>query len=194
LLHVANLNVVKDQDTLLSAFAQVAGRLGGDVTLDCVGADARAGAVQARAQALGLGDRIRFHGLLPPDRLAPFYRAAHLLVLSSRYESQGVVVLEAGAAGLPTVGTAVGLLPTLAPRAAQCVPPGQPGALAGAICDLLADDPRRQAMGAAAQEFARAHDGAATARAFEEIYRRLAAGRATPVASASGASASTQRS
>jgi glycosyltransferase involved in cell wall biosynthesis len=89
------------------------------VVLDCVGADARAGAVQARAQALGLGDRIRFHGLLPPPLLAPFYRSAHLLVLSSRYESQGVVVLEAGAAGLPTVGTAVGLLPTLAPRAAK---------------------------------------------------------------------------
>ena len=188
LLHVANLNVVKDQDTLLSAFAEVAGRLG-EVSLDCVGADARAGAVQARAQALGLGDRIRFHGLLPPARLAPFYRAAHLLVLSSRYESQGVVVLEAGAAGLPTVGTAVGLLPTLAPRAAQCVPPGQAGALARAICDVLADDQRRQAMGAAAQEFARAHDCAATARAFEEIYRRLSGRRA---ASASGASAPRQ--
>jgi glycosyltransferase involved in cell wall biosynthesis len=161
------------------------------VILDCVGADARAGAVQTRAQALGLGDRIRFHGLVPPALLAPFYRAAHLLVLSSRYESQGVVVLEAGAAGLPTVGTAVGLLPTLAPRAAQCVPAGQPEALARAICDLLADEPRRQQMGAAAQEFARAHDCAATARAFEEIYGRLAGRRA---ASASGARASRHRS
>jgi glycosyltransferase involved in cell wall biosynthesis len=193
LLHVANLNVVKDQDTLLSAFAEVADRLG-DVILDCVGADALAGAVQARAQALGLGERIRFHGLLPTAQLAPFYRAAHLLVMSSRYESQGVVVLEAGAAGLPTVGTAVGLLPTLAPQAAQCVPPGQPAALARAICEVLADDRRRQAMGAAAQAFARAHDGAATARAFEEIYGRLAGRRAAPVASASGASASRQRS
>ena len=191
LLHVANLNVVKDQQTLLSAFAEVADRMG-EVILDCVGADALAGDAQARARALGLGDRVRFHGLLPPSQLAPFYRAAHLHVLSSRYESQGVVVLEAGAAGLPTVGTAVGLLPTLAPRAARCVPPAQPAALARAICDLLADEPRRQAMGAAAQEFARANDCVATTRAFEEIYGRLA--RAPRAVSASGASASRHRS
>jgi glycosyltransferase involved in cell wall biosynthesis len=189
LLHVANLNVVKDQQTLLSAFAQVASRMG-DVVLDCVGADALGGGVQTRARELGLGDRVRFHGLLPPEQLVSFYRGAHLLVLSSRYESQGVVVLEAGAAGLPTVGTAVGLLPTLAPRAAWCVPAGQPVTLARAICDLLGDEPRRQAMGAAAQEFARIHDCAATARAFEKIYARLA----SEGISDSGVSAWRQRS
>lgn len=169
LLNVANLNPVKDQNTLLNALAKVIVRFG-DVSLDCVGLDALGGKVQARARALGLEERVRFHGFLPPDDLVGFYQNAHLNVLSSRYESQGVVVLEAAAAGLPTVGTAVGIVPTLSPEAALSVRPGDDTALAEAICALLADEARRQQMGAAAQQYARAHDVRWTARAFEEVY------------------------
>jgi glycosyltransferase involved in cell wall biosynthesis len=170
LLHVANLNLVKDQNTLLTALGLVVSRLG-DVSLDCIGEDALGGRVQTQARGMGLDARVRFHGPLPPDELVQFYRSSHLHVLSSRYESQGVVVLEAAAAGLPTVGTAVGLLPTLSPDAASCVPTGDPSALARSICALLTDETRRQAMGVAAQNFARAHDVVWTARAFEQTYR-----------------------
>ncbi|HXJ20296.1 MAG TPA: glycosyltransferase family 4 protein [Polyangia bacterium] len=172
LLHVANLNRVKDQTTLLAALRRVVDRLG-DARLDCVGEDALAGGVQRQAHALGLGERIAFHGFLPQDQLAAFYRQAHLHVLASRHESQGVVVLEAAAAGLPTVGTRVGLLDTLAPAAACAVPVGDAAALADAICALLGDPGAREAMGAAAQRFAQAHDVGWTAGAFEEIYSHL---------------------
>jgi len=177
LLHVASLNLVKDQDTLLRAFARVVSELG-EVTLDCVGQDALGGRVQSLAEALGLGGRVRFHGFLPPEQLAPLYRSAHVHVLSSRYESQGVVVLEAAAAGVPSVGTAVGLLPTLAPVAASIVAPGDAAGLARAIDALLLDEGARHAMGTAAQQFARAHDVVWTARAFEAIYAELLAARA----------------
>jgi glycosyltransferase involved in cell wall biosynthesis len=106
------------------------------------------------------------------------YRAAHLHIVSSRYESQCVAVLEAAAAGVPTVGTAVGILPALAPGAALAVAPGDADALADGVCRLLADQARRAAMGARAQAFARAHDARFTAAAFEAIYRRVAAPRA----------------
>jgi glycosyltransferase involved in cell wall biosynthesis len=142
----------------------------GEVTLDCIGEDTLRGDVQSRAQRAGLGAHVRFRGFVPPEELAPLYRSAHLHVVSSRYESQGVAVLEAAAAGLPTVGTAVGLLPSLAPRAACCVAPGDAPGLARAICALLEDGARREAMGAAAQAFARAHDVRWTAGAFERIY------------------------
>lgn len=171
LLHVANLNEVKDQPGLLRAFRRVVDRLG-DVRLDCVGEDARGGAIQRQARDLGLGDRVAFHGFVAQDRLASLYRRAHLHVLSSRHESQGVVILEAAAAGVPTVGPRVGLIDTLAPRAACVVPPGDAGALGDAIAALLVDDEARQAMGEAAQTFAREHDVAWTARAFEALYAR----------------------
>ena len=51
-----------------------------------------------------------FHGFQPTDALASFYARAHLHVVSSRHEAAGIVVLEAAASGVPTVGTRVGFL------------------------------------------------------------------------------------
>ncbi len=172
LLHVAHLNRVKDHATLFRALADVIARAG-PVSLDCVGEDTLGGEVQALARAAGLGDHVRFHGFVQPEQLAPLYRSAHVHVVSSRYESQGVAVLEAAAAGVPTVGTAVGLLPSLAPEAACCVAPGDAPALARALCAVLWDADRRKAMGAAAQAFARTYDARWTADAFERIYGPL---------------------
>jgi glycosyltransferase involved in cell wall biosynthesis len=175
LLHVGSLNPVKDHRTLLHAVARVVAD-GTDVTLDCIGEDTLGGRVQSEARALGLGERVRFHGHLPNPELAPFYRNAHLQVVSSRYESQSVAVLEAASAGLPTVGTAVGLLATMAPAAAAVVAPGDAEGLAHAIERLLDHGLERRAMAEAAQAFGRAHDVASTARAFERIYADLGAG------------------
>jgi glycosyltransferase involved in cell wall biosynthesis len=172
LLHVAHLNRVKDHATLFRAIAEVIARVG-PTTLDCVGEDTLGGEVQSQALAAGLGAHVRFHGFVPPEHLAPMYRAAHLHLVSSRYESQGVAILEAAAAGVPTVGTAVGLLPAMAPSAACCVAPGDAPALARAICAVLADDSHREALGAAAQAFARTYDASWTARAFGQVYAGL---------------------
>jgi glycosyltransferase involved in cell wall biosynthesis len=174
LLHVGSLNLVKDHRTLLHAVARVVAD-GTDVTLDCIGEDTLAGQVQSEARALGLGERVRFRGHLPNPELAPFYRDAHLQVVSSRYESQSVAVLEAAAAGLPTVGTAVGLLATMAPTAAAVVAPGDAEGLARAIAHLLGDEAVRRTMAEAAQAFGRAHDVASTARTFERLYADLGA-------------------
>lgn len=187
LIYVGSLNAVKNHGALLEAFSELTRRLGSDVTLDCVGEDTLHGAVQARARSLGIGDRVRFRGFLPNGELAELYRGAHLNLLPSRYESQSVALLEAAAAGVPTVGFAVGLLPSLAPEAGCAVSGDRPGALADAIHALLIDRPRRFTMAAAAQAFAHTHDVSWTARAFEEIYRRLQE-RPRPPASAAGAS------
>jgi glycosyltransferase involved in cell wall biosynthesis len=169
LVHVGDLNLVKDQETLLRAFTRVLARCG-DVSLDCVGEDTLDGRLERTARALGIERHVTFHGFLPQRKLPALFRRAHLNVLSSRYESQGVAVLEAAAAGLPTVGTAVGLLPTLAPAAARCVAPGDSGALGDAIAALVLDPTARRQLGAAAQRWAMSHDAAWTARQFEELY------------------------
>jgi glycosyltransferase involved in cell wall biosynthesis len=172
LVQVADLNPVKDQETLLQALPRIVARVG-DISLDCIGEDTMGGRLKQTADALGVGGRVRFHGFLAQRRLPTFYRNAHLHVVSSRYESQGVAILEAAAAGLPTVGTAVGLLPAMAPLAARCVAPGDAVALADAISESLLDEGGRQVMGAAAQRWALDHDAGWTAREFERVYTEV---------------------
>ena len=126
--------------------------------------------MQRQCDELGLARYVTFHGFQPSQAVAPLYRAAHLHLLASRHESQAVVVGEAAAAGLPTVGTAVGVLAELAPEAAWAVPVGDAMALASCALALLRDATRREQLARAAQAWARAHDADWTAARFEAIY------------------------
>lgn len=170
LVHVASLNRVKDQATLLRALAILA-RGGQDFTMDIVGVDTLHGRMQALAAELGLGARVRFHGFRTQRELHPMLAAADLLVLSSRHEAGPLVALEAAAVGVPTVGTAVGHLLEWAPEAACIVPVGDPAALARAIGQVLGDEAWRLRMARAAQAIAMRDDADATAGAFEALYR-----------------------
>ncbi|PYV21395.1 MAG: hexosyltransferase, partial [Acidobacteria bacterium] len=80
------------------------------------------------------------------------------------------VVLEAAAAGLPTVGTAVGLVAEMAPEAALAVPVRDPQALAQGMLSLLANEQKRSSLGRAAQQFARRYDADWTAGQLETAY------------------------
>src|SRR5204863_7090120 len=65
LLRVASINRVKDYPALLRAFRIVVDRIGGDaasVQLDIVGEDTLNGSIQALSRALGLNERVVFHG------------------------------------------------------------------------------------------------------------------------------------
>lgn len=173
LVHVANLNPVKDQTTLLQAFARV---VAADprVHLDIVGLDTLDGAMQRLAADLGLSGRVTFHGWLSTDAVAPLYQRAHLHVLSSRHEAAGVVTLEAAACAVPSVGSSVGYIADWAPESAVGVPAGRPELLADALVALLRDPARRAAMGAAARRRALDHDADWTATAFDALYADLA--------------------
>jgi glycosyltransferase involved in cell wall biosynthesis len=171
LVHVASLNPVKDQPTLLRALAAVVAAQP-DVHLDVIGADTLDGAVQAGCARLGLERHVSFHGTLPADEVWPFYRRSHLHVLSSRHEAAGVAILEAAACGVPTVGTDVGYVAEWAPRrAARATPVGDAPALASAILGLLSDPATRRELGESARALARERDADWTARRFEQLYR-----------------------
>jgi glycosyltransferase involved in cell wall biosynthesis len=175
LLCVASINRVKDPETMLQALRLVA-RHEPQVRLEWVGGDTLGGHVQRRAEALCLGDTVRFPGFQPVDALSPLYQRAHVLMQSSLHESQGVAVCEAALAGVPAVGTAVGIVAELAPAAAVAVSVGDAQALATGILDLLRDTERRERLGHAAQAWALAHDADWTAAEFEALYARVSRG------------------
>jgi glycosyltransferase involved in cell wall biosynthesis len=154
LLHVASLVPVKDQATLLRALSRIVVRMPG-VHLHVVGEGPLRLDLESLAESLGVATHVTFHGTVRHDCLPAYYRAADLCVLSSRYESQGMVILEAAACACPTVGTAVGLLPDLMP-ATQMVPVGDAYALAEVLLRTLADRQALIAMGQASLEAVKA--------------------------------------
>jgi glycosyltransferase involved in cell wall biosynthesis len=118
---------------------------------------------------LGLSDRVQLLGLRSdvPRLLA----SSDLYVSSSHWEGLPVAMLEAMAAGLPVVATRVGDAPrALGVDSGVLVAPRDPGALARAIADLLADPIRLRELGAAGRTRARAKFGA---RAWAERHLAL---------------------
>ncbi|MBZ0277119.1 MAG: glycosyltransferase, partial [Anaerolineae bacterium] len=141
LIHAASLVGVKDQAVLLRAFA----RLDEDVSLVIVGEGPERGRLESLAAELGITNRVQFTGAVHHLDMPDYYRRAALNVLTSRHEGLGMVTLEAAACGLPTISTAVGLLPDV-PEMGLTVPVGADAALAAAIQSLLDDEGRRAAL------------------------------------------------
>jgi glycosyltransferase involved in cell wall biosynthesis len=179
LLRIASLNKVKDYPTLIQALALVIAR-GLEVHLDIVGEDTLDGATQRLTQEMRLESRLTFHGFQPTDRIAAFYARAHLHLVTSRHEAAGVTVLEAAAAGVPTVGTSVGYVADWDPDRAVAVPVRNPEALAHAIVEVLQDPERRAKLAAAAREWTLAHDADWTSAQFEQLYDEVATVRLKP--------------
>lgn len=172
LIHVASLNRVKDQATLLRALT-VLKEAGVDFQMDVVGVDTLDGDIQRMAHELGLDGQLCFHGFKTQRELRPLMEAADLLVMSSRHEAGPLVLLEAAVMGLPTVGTAVGHIAEWSPTAALAVPVGDWAALAAAIRRVLHDDDLRLRLAVAAQWRAVTEDADYTARTFEALYLQV---------------------
>ncbi|MEX1184825.1 MAG: glycosyltransferase family 4 protein [Gemmatimonadota bacterium] len=173
LLCVASLTPVKDPLLALRSLSL----LRDDqprVHLDVVGDGPLRPELALVAERLGVAGMLTMHGAISRAELPARYRAADLLVQSSRHESQGMTVLEAAACGCPAVGTAVGILPEL--PGARVTPPGDAGALAEAVRALLQDAGARAAAGEAACTFVRSGlDVEQTTAAGIALYRRLLA-------------------
>jgi glycosyltransferase involved in cell wall biosynthesis len=172
LIHVASLNRVKDQVTLLRAMAALAGT-GLEFSLDVVGVDTLQGQMQAFVHQLGLQNHVRFLGFKTQSELRPIMESADLLVMSSWHEAGPLVLLEAAVVGVPTVGTAVGHIAEWASVAALAVPVGNWAGLAETVRRVLTDEALRLRLAAEAQRRAVLEDADCTARMFEALYARL---------------------
>jgi glycosyltransferase involved in cell wall biosynthesis len=142
------LEPVKDLPTFLEAAAALA-RERPALRFAMFGSGSQAQALRARIAVLGLEDRVAMPGHVPArEALA---RLA-VLALPSLMENSPMALLEAMAAGVPAVASAVGGVPELAPPGTvQLVPAGDPAALAAAIARLLDDPALRRAQAAAAR-------------------------------------------
>lgn len=117
------------------------------------------------------------------DDVADLLAAADVVVLPSLWEARSLVAQEALRAGVPLVATAVGGTPGLVGDAALLVPPGDPGALAGAVTRLLAEPALAASLAAAGVVQASVWpDEEAVQEELVKLYREWRVGSAPPIA------------
>ncbi len=167
LVHVGTLTKVKDQATLLRAFARLR-QAGTSATLEIVGDGPLRPDLEHLARRLGVGGAVCFRGSADHATLPSVYRSASAFVLSSRHEAQGMVAIEAAACGVPVVGTYVGLMPELTSALAS---PGDADALAATI-EATLEDPEPHAHMALARARAEFGLGDCTT-GFRRLYASL---------------------
>lgn len=168
---VARLEPQKNPLALVEAFARA-----GVGHLLIAGDGSLLEAARLRAAHLGIASRVHFLGVRTdvPELLS----ASDIFALASDWEGNPLSVMEALAAGLPVVATSVGGVPELVSDGVTGIlaPPGDVGALAGALESLARDPQRRREMGAAGRECSKRFDVsamvAAYAALFEEVARR----------------------
>ncbi|MDO0927647.1 glycosyltransferase [Streptomyces sp. TG1A-8] len=159
----------KGQDVLLRAWPDVLRALP-DARLVLVGDGPDRDALRRRAHP-----RVHFTGAVADA--VPWYRAADLVVLPSRWEGMALAPLEALACGRPVVLTDVdGARESLPPAlTARCLVPAEdPAALAGAVAALLPDAPLRASLGEQGRRYVLStHDVRHTAARVADLYREL---------------------
>jgi glycosyltransferase involved in cell wall biosynthesis len=106
-INVGMMNENKGQASTLRAFAAIAGAHP-EARLMFVGDGPHRRMLEDEARALGLTDRVLFTGMLARELVRDAIAAADVLVLSSRYETFGVVLIEALALGKPVIATRCG--------------------------------------------------------------------------------------
>jgi glycosyltransferase involved in cell wall biosynthesis len=173
ILTVANLRAEKAHEVLLQAASAMLSRHP-HLQFQIAGDGPRLGELRALASALGIADRVTFLG--HREDVPALLAQADAFVLPSRSEAFPNGAIEAMAAGLPVVASAVGgLLDLIEPgRTGLLVPPDDPLALADALDGLVRAPARGAALGAAARDdVVRRYSFERMVRSFETLYLSL---------------------
>lgn len=144
----ARFTPVKGLDVLLRALKLLVDG-GCDVDLILAGAGPEEVLLRALVRELGLEQRVLFWGIANRLELAALLHGCAVYALPSRAESFGIAALEAMACGRPVVASRCGGIPEVVQDGITgvLIPPDDPAALSAAICALLGDEMRRNAMG-----------------------------------------------
>lgn len=135
ILFIGELRLLKGVDVLIEALARIAAER--PVRAVIVGSGPDAETFKSQAHALGLDVAVAFPGAMRASDAFPLGRC---LVVPSRAESFPYIVLEAGAAGIPLIATAVGGIPEIvAGTQTALIAPGSVDALVRAITNVLSD-------------------------------------------------------
>lgn len=170
ILHVANLTEIKDQPTLLRAFAEIVKNK--PAKLRIVGPDYMNGELQRLARELEVEAHVSFIGPVAYRDIPVHYQWADMMMHTSLYEGLPSAIVEAMACGVPVVSTRVGIVYDLGEEFFAICPFGDYNAIAESVLELLENQSLRSKKIEAGLDWAKSHDISWTVAQFEQLYQK----------------------
>jgi glycosyltransferase involved in cell wall biosynthesis len=180
ILHVGRLDTDKSVDIVIRAAAQPIRE--SEAHLLIVGDGRQKNHLIRLCRELRIEKRVHFTGYVRPSDLPEIYRLANVFVTASEIETQGIVLLEAAASGLPIVAVKATCIPEIVHDHCNgfLINPGDIGAFGEAIHTLLTDPEWAHAMGREGCRIAEGHDIQNTWALHEKLYLEMAANPSPP--------------
>ncbi|MBI3034346.1 glycosyltransferase [Candidatus Woesearchaeota archaeon] len=173
ILHVGRLSYEKRIEVVIRAFSIVA-KKDKKAVLVIIGSGPQEGWLRRMAGSL-LGSRIKFLGFVEHKRLADYYSSCDVFVTASTIETEGLVILEAMACGLPVVGVNVRAVPEIVRNGVNgfIAEAGNAPQIAGYLERLLKNPGERKRLGRNSLGIARGFSLNKTAKLLEKAYTEM---------------------
>lgn len=179
LVHVGRMSHEKNSHLLIKAFAAIKNKTNDDVKLLVIGDGPTLPKLKKMAAELKIENRVIFTGYMTRQFMVPFLKASDIFLTASTMETQGIVVLEAMASGLPVIGADSMAVPELVKDGVNgyLFKAGDTKKISERMLKLIKSEKLREKMGAESLRLVKEHSIDITIRKLEGIYRRLSKGR-----------------
>ena len=169
----ARFSPEKNIDVLVKALALIKKKIP-DAMLALAGHGTEQERLEILANDLGVKENLKFFGTLSKAKLCELYQASDVFAIASTCETQGLVMMQAFACGLPAVGvSARGLAEYINDENGILVSPYDPKALAQEIAFLFENPSKRTKLGEGAYQFVQQFSIAAIIDIWENLYAKL---------------------
>jgi glycosyltransferase involved in cell wall biosynthesis len=178
ILHVGQLHPGKRVDCIIQACAPILQQ--SDARLVIVGDGPQKASLMKTCRELGITGKVSFTGFITvQEGLPEIYRLASLFTTACEIETQGIVLLEAAASGLPIAAVNATCIPEIVQNGVNgyLVEPGDINGLSRAMLKILSVPSLAQSMGLRSRAFATEHDTRFTVDAYERLYQDAVSGR-----------------
>lgn len=177
ILHIGRLGPEKNVEIILKAMREVV-RKDDKVILDVIGDGPERKYLEKLAKKLEIARNVNFLGFMDRDKLLKIINSYDLFVTASTIETQGLVILESMASGLPVIGVDRLAIPEAIKNEENgyVVPVGDYKMMAKKIGVLLKDKKLREKMGKKSIQLAGMHELSNAVSHLEAVYQKTARG------------------
>ena len=168
LISIGSINRVKEVALQIRTLAHLLQQV--DCRLTVVGPDLMDGAIRRLAESLHVSHAVDFRGECSHSELPSLLYASHMLIHTAWYDAEGVVIMEAFAAGTVAIGTRVGLLAEVDTAHEFTVDRYDPALLAELILRIVRDPKQYRTFQERNRRFAERFSGDWTKREYAKLY------------------------